>query len=170
VRLLQGIRPMSFRISIGLNRRTSERFDRFMDLLEAFLETPGAAVSGSGFFTKIDGENIMPIGVISADQTSIVQDLVYRDRKGVPGAKIFGTPTVALSRDDMVSAVVNVDDPKAPFVTYTLLDPAVEGSVRSVVTAEGEETPGEQPILVEADINVVPADAETGESSFRPPT
>lgn len=112
----------------------------------------------------------MARGVISNDQTSIVLDLMYFDKKGRPGALIFGTPTIALSRDDMVDAVADVSDPKKPFVTFTLKDDAPVGSVHAVVTAQGEETEGEQPILIEADVDVVAADAERGEGVFREPT
>ena len=155
------------RIEIGLDPADRKRVDRFLDLLEAHLQTPGNAVSGSATFTQLNGEPIMPTGVISTDDNEITLDLVYKDKKGNPGAKTFGEKTVALSADGIVSAPATLAE-DVTSISFTPVGPA--GSVHVVITAQGEETVGEQPILIEADIDVVPADAETGEGVFRPAT
>jgi len=153
-------------ITIRFDEPTRKLLTRIVDLLESIVAEPGPAATGTASFRSLNGDPIMPTGVMSSDDNEITMDLVYRDKKGNPGAKTFGEKTVALSADNIVTAPATLaeDATSVSFATTGTV-----GSVHVVVTAQGEED-GSQPILIEADIDVVPADAETGEGAFRPAT
>ena len=105
----------------------------------------------------------MAKGILAVDDNEISASLVFKDKKGNV-ALPFGVPQWSLSADNVVGMTVAADGMSAQFV------PTSVGLVTVNVLAEGEEAVGEQPIALSGEIEVVAADAETGELSFGPVT
>lgn len=101
----------------------------------------------------------MAKGVLAADDNGIPAALVFKDKKGNV-ALPYGVPAWSLSADGIVGMTVADDGMSANFT------PLAVGLVTVNVLAEGEETVGEQPIALTGEIEVVAADAETGDLSF----
>jgi hypothetical protein len=132
------------------------------DLFDRWCQPKRHAITGAFFFGPLIGEK-MSKGILSADDNGITASVIFRDKKGNISSP-FGVPEWSLAADGVVAMTVAPDGMTATFV------PVAVGATVINVLAEGEATPGEQPIALSGELEVVASDAETGEIVFGPVT
>lgn len=105
----------------------------------------------------------MSKATMKADDNGVSALVQFKDKHG-NAASVVGAPEWSLSSDGVVSMTVAGDGLSAEFA------PVAVGTVTVNVKAEGDATPGTDTISLSGDIEVIAAEAATGEIDFGPVT
>jgi len=136
-------------------------FNFFENRRERCRKKKHRAVSGQMFFSPIGA--IMPKFTMKADDNGARATLAFKDKKGNP-APVFGVPEWSLSADGIVDMTVDADGMGANFVPTDATGGL--GTVTVNVKAEGDAVAGTDVINLTGDLEVIAADAATGEIAF----